>query len=279
MGGKCYVSFSGGKDSTVLLHIVRSLFPDVKGVYIDTGLEYPEIKEFVKSFSNIEIIRPKKTFIEVISEYGYPVISKEIAECIYEARKSDGNKYSYRIQRLNGTLLDKNGNLSQYNCSKYKYLLDAPFKISDKCCDVMKKRPAHLQTKMYGYPFIQTLASESRLRTTNWIIHGCNSFNSKHPSSAPMSFWTEQDVLEYIKVHNIKIASVYGNVVENDKGKLQTTGCSRTGCVFCAFGQQCEKEPNRFQRLKQTHPKLWDYCINGKLNMREVLDYIGVKYE
>lgn len=36
--GKCYISFSGGKDSTVLLHIARTLFPDIKAVFIDTGL-------------------------------------------------------------------------------------------------------------------------------------------------------------------------------------------------------------------------------------------------
>lgn len=82
-----YVSFSGGKDSTVLLHLVREEFPDVPAVFCNTGLEYPEIVQFVKSFDNVEIIRPKKNFRQVIQDYGYPFISKEVSECAYGARK------------------------------------------------------------------------------------------------------------------------------------------------------------------------------------------------
>ena len=82
-----YVSFSGGKDSTVLLHIVREMYPDVPGVFVDTGLEYPEIREFVQTFDNIVWLKPKKNFKKVIEEYGYPFISKEVSECVYAARK------------------------------------------------------------------------------------------------------------------------------------------------------------------------------------------------
>ena len=82
-----YVSFSGGKDSTVLLDIARSIYPDIKAVFIDTGLEYPEIRQFVKTFGNVDIIRPQMTFKEVIEKYGYPFFSKEISECIADSRR------------------------------------------------------------------------------------------------------------------------------------------------------------------------------------------------
>lgn len=90
-----------------------------------------------------------------------------------------------------------------------------------------------------------------------------------------MSFWTEQDVLEYIKRYNLPMASVYGDIMYEDeinqlafdsflaKRKLQTTGCNRTGCVFCAYGVHLEKGESRFQRLAKTHPKQYDFCING----------------
>jgi len=82
-----YVSFSGGKDSTVLLDIVRKLYPNVKAVFVDTGLEYPEIREFVRGFDNVDWLKPKMTFKQVIKKYGYPFISKEVSDCVYGARK------------------------------------------------------------------------------------------------------------------------------------------------------------------------------------------------
>ena len=82
-----YVSFSGGKDSTVLLHIVRNLYPNVKAVFVDTGREFPEIREFVKTFDNVDWLKPKINFKQVIEKYGYPFISKEVSECVDGARK------------------------------------------------------------------------------------------------------------------------------------------------------------------------------------------------
>ena len=272
-----YVSFSGGKDSTVLLHLVRKLYPNIKAMFVDTGLEYPELKQFVKTIDNVDIIRPKKMFNQVIEQYGFPIISKEVSECIDQARKAlVSDKYQYRLNKLNG--LDKNGNPYSYGCSKWKFLLDAPFKISNQCCTIMKKEPAHQYYKKTGkVPIIGTLAEESRLRTQQYLRSGCNGFNNKIPTSTPISFWTEQDILQYLKKFNVPYASVYGEIQQDENGKYYTTGCQRTGCMFCGFGCHLEKEPNRFQKLQQTHPKQYDYIIN-KLGMGKVLDYIDVKY-
>ena len=85
--GEIHISFSGGKDSTVLMTIAREMYPDIKAVFVDTGLEYPEIREFVKEFSNVEWVKPKMNFRQVIEKYGYPFISKEVSECVFGARK------------------------------------------------------------------------------------------------------------------------------------------------------------------------------------------------
>ena len=84
--GNVFVSFSGGKDSTVLAHLVHEWYPDVPLVFCNTGLEYPEIQDFARRMG-AEFIRPKMSFSEVISKYGYPIISKENAEAIHYARK------------------------------------------------------------------------------------------------------------------------------------------------------------------------------------------------
>ena len=122
------------------------------------------------------------------------------------------------------------------------------------------------------------MAEESRLRTAQYLRQGCNGFNNKIPTSTPMAFWTEQDVLQYLYENEIPYANVYGNLIRNTDNTFSFTGCQRTGCMFCGYGCHLEKEPNRFQRLKDTHPKQWDYIINH-LNFREVLDFIGVKYD
>lgn len=274
-----YVSFSGWKDSTVLLDIVRKLYPSIEAVFVDTGLEYPEIRKFVKTFENVTILRPEKRFNQVIEEYGYPIISKEISECVDQARKAlITGKYPYRLQKLEGTLKDKNGNPSIYNCSKWKFLLDAPFKISNKCCNIMKKKPAHQYYKETGKkPIIATMAVESRLRTQQYLKQGCNGFKNKIPTSTPMAFWTEQDVLQYLYENKIPYASVYGEIKIDENGKYYTTRCKRTGCMFCGYGCHLEKEPNRFQMLKETHPKQYNYIIND-LGFGKVLDFINVKY-
>lgn len=267
----CYVSFSGGKDSTVLLYIARSLYPDMDAVFVDTGLEYPEIRQFVKSFHAVTILRPKMRFDKVLEKYGYPIVSKEVSECIDQARKylKDNKHYKYRMDKLNGEK-------SSHNCPQWKFLLDAPFKISNKCCNVMKKTPVHnFYHKTGKTPIIATMAEESSLRESQYLRQGCNGFKNKIPTSTPIAFWTEQDILEYIDTYKIPIASVYGDVIKTDK--YYTTGCSRTGCMFCGYGCHLDKYPNRFQRLAETHPKQYDYIINT-LGMGKVLDYIGVEY-
>ena len=84
--GDVCISFSGGKDSTVLAHLVHDMYQDVPLVFCNTGLEYPEIQAFAKKMG-AEFIRPKMSFSEVISTHGYPIISKENAEAIHYARK------------------------------------------------------------------------------------------------------------------------------------------------------------------------------------------------
>ena len=272
-GGKIAVSFSGGKDSTVLLDLVRRAFPDVPAVFVDTGLEYPEIREFVKAVPNVTWLRPEMPFSKVLTKYGYPIISKDVARRIYYARQGS----PWAIRHLNG--LNADGTPSKYNerYEKWRFLLDAPFLISDRCCAVMKERPLHKYAREHHlYMILGTMASESVRRQSSYLKTGCNAYLKRDPTSQPMSFWTEQDVLAYLKMTGISYASVYGKIVE-EAGKLTTTGVKRSGCMFCMFGAHLEKEPNRFQCMEVTHPKQYDFCIH-KLGCGDVLDYLHIPY-
>ena len=272
--GKVSVSWSAGKDSTVLLDLARRAFPDIPAVFVDTGLEYPEIREFAKSVPNVTWLRPELTFTKVIEQYGFPVISKDVAHRIYYARRGSG----WAIQHLNGRRSDGIPTNFYKRFLKWRFLLEAPFPISARCCDVIKKRPFHKYVRQSGnMPIIGTMACESSLRQSSYLKKGCNAFHQKEPTSQPMSFWTEQDVLQYLRMTGIPYAPIYGDIVEQN-GKLVTTGAHRTGCMFCMFGAHMEKKPNRFQRMALTHPKQYEFCV-GKLGCGKVLDFIGVPYQ
>lgn len=276
--GQVYISFSGGKDSTVLLDLARRAYPDIEAVFVDTGLEYPEIRDFVKTKENVTWLHPikydkqkkewvKTSFKDVLDKYGYPVVSKSVSRQVGDVQKNGENCWAMNCFNGNKT--------NYYDMRKWEFLINAPFKVSDKCCGVMKKAPLHQYEKNGFKPITATMTCESNQRKVQWVKRGCNSFNGKIISN-PMSFWTEQDVLLYIKKFNIPYCNIYGYIIE-ENGKFKTTGLERTGCMFCMFGCHLEKEPNRFQRMKETHPKQYDYCIN-KLGLGKVLDYIGVPY-
>ena len=332
-----YVSFSGGKYSTVLLDIVRNRmnYPDIPAVFVDTGLEYPEIRQFVKSFDNVTWLRPKMTFKEVIDKYGYPFISKEVTDCVSAsvaflkknvkegesllecARRIDKWDKPKRLALLMGEFEKgwgekKKGNVekvhekSRFSYDKYEFLIESPFPLSPLCCNIMKKNPVHDYEKQSGrHGITGQMAEESFLRLRIWLKNGCNSFDSKNPISNPLSFWSNQDILEYIKTYNIEICSVYGDIIEDLTGTdevegqltisdmvgfenmkdfdakklpLKTSGCTRTGCMFCGFGCHLNND-DRFVTMKETHPAQYDYIMRkkeeGGLNYKEIIDWLN----
>lgn len=285
--GQVCVSFSGGKDSTVLMDIARQIYPDIPAVFSNTGLEYPEIQKFVKTYDNVDIIVPEMRFDQVVSTYGYPLIGKEVAHAIYYSRRIKNSnrqdkEMQFRRHHFGATKRDRlsgNAESTLFDYHKWLPIVEMPFMITHYCCNKMKKQPVGKYQRSKGYhPIIATLAEESILRRQAWIKTGCNAFDTSSPKSQPMSFWTEHDVLQYLCDYGIKIASVYGEIVGTDeKGndcplydmegniapKLKCTGCSRTGCIFCGFGFHLDKGQTRFQRLAKTHPRQYEYAIGG----------------
>lgn len=264
-GGDVYVSFSGGKDSTVLLHLVRELYPQVPAVFVDTGLEYPEIRAFVKTIDNVVWLKPTMTFRKVLEKYGYPVISKQVSMGL--ARYRNTKSPVQKALRLYGGINPSSGKVQHPTVPrKWHYLVDAPFKCSEQCCVMLKKSPINrYNASSKRKAFVGTMASDSNMRRQKYMKEGCNSFCGKNPTSTPLAFWGENDIWSYLRKFNVAYSKIY------DMGE------KRTGCIFCMFGIHMEEGENRFLRMYHTHPKLYDYCMRI-LRLDIVLDYINVPY-
>lgn len=240
MGGedKVYISFSGGKDSTVLLHFVRTYFPNIEAVFSDTGLEFPELRVFANSFENLTVVRPKENFKQVIEKYGYPIVSKKTSRMLHDVMNPTEKNAKTRKLYLGDFTLDKDGNYTDKKngsfriANKWRYLIDAPFKISNKCCDKLKKEPIKSYEKISGKkPIIGTMAAESKMREASYMVSGCNIFTEGSEKCSPFGFWTEQDIFQYIIDFNLEYASVYGDIVKDENGLWTTTGELRTGWI------------------------------------------------
>lgn len=247
-GGQCYVSFSGGKDSTVLAYLAARYLSSFRTppwelnlVFVNTGLEYPEIQKFVNEYAdwlrrefprvtvNLHRLRPKMNIREVVTKYGYSIVSKEVADCITDAKR---NPNSLRMKRLRGEAVRNDGKPSAYNCEKWEFLLYAPFNISAKCCAIMKKSPLKTYAHKTGYQATTaTMAEESRLRMTHWLNTGCNAFEGKRPMGKPMSFWTEQDVLQF-KCYIYRTKGTVPHII-NDKWVQMEVGGTVIGEFTC----------------------------------------------
>lgn len=261
-GGMVYVAFSGGRDSQVLLHLVRRIYPEVPAVFCHEPT-FPEVLDVVRNTPNVVHLFPKMNIAQIIAKHGYPVISKEVCQFSKEARSAGVGTATYRLRT---TGFNSAGRLTARSRLSYKWhkLITAPFKVTDNCCAIIKKRPTYEYTKQTGrVAFVGTRASESRRRALTYKMHGCNGYTLATPRSTPLAIWTGDDVLHYIEDNGIRVAECY------------SMGWERTGCMSCGFGCHM-RNPNQFQLLKQTHPKVHRWCMD-KLGWKPVLEWLGIK--
>lgn len=249
----CYISYSGGKDSTVLSHIAKQLYPNILHIFANTTNEYPETLKHIKweremNDTNIITVIPKDannriwSFKKVVEYYGYPIFSKRIANAI--------RTYQHAL-----TEQTKQNSLNYINRNFRKYEKYKELKISDKCCDKLKKEPIRRKARELNMEcaILGILASESYQREREWLENGCNIFYKyKDNQCKPLSFWTEEDIHEYIHKYSVKTSSLYD------------MGYNRNGCMYCGFGVHLETSgDNRYQKLKKTHPIQYNYLIKN----------------
>jgi len=264
--GNVYIAFSGGRDSTVLAHIALQMYPDIPLVFNNTGLEYPEIKSFVKSFGDKVVwLKPKMTYQAVVEKFGFAIVSKEVSQKVHEIKHTKSDHL--RNIRINGYPNTGYGKLP----TKWLFLADAPFDVSQRCCDVLKKEPAKRYEKETGRKVMTgEMTGESVLRKTADVRNNgeCNAYDAKRPKSRPLSKWVHSDILQYIEENDVAVSDIY------------SMGYDQTGCAWCAFGlfhpSNLKSGKSKFKLMKKTHPKIYRYAIY-KMGLLKPILYICVK--
>lgn len=229
-----FLSFSGGKDSQVLAEIIKEMGPPydrIELVFFDTHNEDKSVYEIVERY-NATVISSPLLPQEVIEKVGYPLFNKRIAKIIEDIRR--GSAYTTAEGAVNRKFIDEIK-------IKYAVFIDSPLRISDKCCNELKKKPSAAFSRRTGkHPIVATMAMDSRDRMRQYLNRGCNAFEGKIQST-PMGFWSKADVLWFIATRGLKIARCYkcgimkGLITGVSTCKLY--GKQQTGCLFCGFGK------------------------------------------
>ena len=320
----------GGLDSIVLYVFLKSIGLYAPGISV-SYLEDRSIQRvhtalgIEKLQSAVREVRPDGTRIrwakpQIIQEFGFPVLSKEVAAKIELLQEPSEKNATVRHAIITGETGAYGGFQTDSRMKLAQRWLDlfagyenenegvnyqiAPFKVSAKCCYYLKEKPCDDWAKANNsVPYLGLMASEGGRRAKALRMHGCNYFGASTIRSAPFAIFGRQDLLELAlemdkwysehwqrfgpkKIDTI-VPAIYGEIIRDPDGTLRTTKAQRTGCSMCGFGIHMEKRPHRFDNLRDSNPKEWEYwmkncCVdeNGeRYGWGRVLDYIGVGWE
>jgi len=289
----CHVSV-GGLDSITLYLFLKSIRIDVPAVSVSC-LEDKSIQEVHKQLGVIRL-KPLKSKVDVIKEFGFPVISKETASKINLLQRPSPNNATVRHAIITGETGEYGGNRKNSRMKMaQKWLelfggyenenenvnyLKPDFLVSDKCCYYLKEKPcADWAKENNSVPYLGLMASEGGRRQKSLMIHGCNYFGASTIRSAPFAIFQRQDLLQLALDLNVPVPEIYGEIKRSPDGILYTTKAQRTGCSMCGFGIQKElTRPHRFDELYERNKAEWNFWMND-VGFGRVLDWIGCKWQ
>lgn len=305
----------GGLDSITLYLFLKSIHIDAPGISV-SHLEDKSIQEVHKALG-IERLKSAVHHVDdtgreyhwvkpqIIQEFGFPVLSKEIAAKIELLQNPSEKNATVRHaiitgetgayggfqkdsrMRLSQRWLEKFGGYENENEGVHYQI--APFLVSSKCCYYLKEKPCDDWAKTHNsVPFLGLMASEGGRRAKSLRVNGCNYFGASTIRSCPFAIFNRQDILQLVLDLKVPVPEVYGTIEKKADGTLYTTKAQRTGCTMCGFGIHMEKRPHRFDLLRERNPKEWEFwmyrcCTDPKTGEKygwgRVLDYIGVEWE
>lgn len=293
----------GGLDSIVLLLFLRKIGIDVPAISV-SALEDKSIQRIHRELGVIPIA-PGKPKIQILQEYGFPVISKKVAGRIDTLQRPTEKNKTVRHAIITGECgvqghYAKNSRMKlpqkwlelfagyENENEGVNYRI-APFKVSNKCCLYMKEQPCDKWAKEHkSRPYLGLMASEGGQREEALTEHGCNYFGKGVIRSAPFAPFLRQDILQLALDLEAPVPEIYGTIERRPDGTLYTTGAQRTGCSMCGFGVHMEMRPHRFDQLRVRNQKEWEFWMyrcctdpetGEKFGWGRVLDYIGVEWE
>lgn len=295
----------GGLDSIVLFIFLRSIGIYAPGISV-SYLEDRSIQKvhtalgLEKLQSAVREVRPDGTVIrwakpQIIQEFGFPVLSKEIAAKIELLQNPTEKNKTVRHAIITGETGEYGGFQTDSRMKMAQQWLDLfggyenenegvhykipPFKVSSKCCYYLKEKPCDDWAKQNNsVPFLGLMASEGGRRAKSLRLHGCNYFGKSVIRSAPFAIFNRQDLLTIalemndwylqnwqkcgFKEIDTIVPAIYGEIARDPDGTLRTTKAQRTGCSMCGFGLHMEKRPHRFDQLRERNYKEWDFWMN-----------------
>lgn len=302
--GKNYAVSVGGLDSITLLALCReTLHENVPGISVSV-LEDKSIQAVHREMGVIPI-KPLKSKVEILQEYGFPVVSKLAAAKIARLQVPGDDSPIIRAYmtgdmgawggfghnekfKLPDTWVELFGGLYAEMRPDLKCKV-APFKVSDQCCYWLKELPVQQYQQEHDiWPFLGLMQSEGGRRQYSLRAHGCNYVGETTARSCPFNYFTRQDLLQLALDLKVHVPEIYGEIVREPDGTLRTTKAQRTGCSMCGFGIHLDARPHHFDLLREQNPREWEFwmykcCRDEKTGERygwgRVLDWIGVGWE
>jgi 3'-phosphoadenosine 5'-phosphosulfate sulfotransferase (PAPS reductase)/FAD synthetase len=251
------ISWSGGKDSTVLLHMVRHFLPDIPTIFVDLDCLFPETKVYINELRtkwnlNLHTTRSEEyDFKSLTKKYGYPIFGKNIANNVERARRTN--------------------NLRKQLSPFEVFLVKIQANISSKCSQFLLERPCKIKEHEFrsDLKFIGLRALESRARVRLWADYGDiyvvkDYYGKAKPITKcnPISMWSEKDIWDYFERFKIPRCKIY------------EMGYHRNGCWTCAMAIR----NGQLKRLNNYNPELY-YDLIYKSEMGEEIRRIKTLLE
>ena len=310
----------GGLDSITLHYFLESISLPVTCISCSSleGRGVQAVHQRIKHEMNAEysywvgdgdapkfiVLKPLKSKIEVLQQYGWPVISKEKARHIDALQNPTEKNATMRHAIITGETGAYGGfkkNSRMKLPQKWLNLFGgadpegaalgyqaAPFQVSDKCYYFLKEKPCSDWAREHNsVPYMGLMASEGGRREKSLKMHGCNYYGKTTTRSAPFAIFSRQDLLQLALDLDVPVPAEYGEIARDANGNLYTTKAQRTGCTMCGFGIHVEGRPHRFDILREENPREWEFWMNhvckdddgNWYGWGRVLDYIGIGWE